>query len=484
MKLPSLSWPIRWESSALIFVGLICNYAMRLNISIAIIKMSESTSTPMWPLENYSPISWDAEDRALVLGAFFYGYVVFQVPGGRMAEMYGTKKVLGYSMLMTSLLGLLTPLAAYTSIWAIFALRVAQGLFEGVTYPSLNPHISRWAPLQERTRYTSFTYLGGTTGTVITLPLCGLLLDKYPWEVVFYSISIFSLAWCFLWFALATDLPEQHPRVSPKERQLILENRTFDPAVSEKQLQGKVLPLIRDMLCNRAVWVIIVWAFCQSWGYAMVVSFTPTFMDKVLHFDIKDNGLLSMVPHLCRALIAPLVGLVYDFLSKKGVPHLTLQKSFTAIYGIGMIAGLIAIPQLATWELRFYCVAAMSFAFGCSACAYSGDIINTLSIAPNYSGTIFGLRNSAGHISGFLMPLVISAFTSCEGCEGDAEQWGYAFWIFAGLYVIGLLNFLCFATTEEQPFNKSDYSRGDEAVVIPTFQPSYRKRGLSTSEYL
>ena len=30
------------------------------------------------------------------------------------------------SMLMTSLLGLLTPLAAYTSIWAIFALRVAQ----------------------------------------------------------------------------------------------------------------------------------------------------------------------------------------------------------------------------------------------------------------------------------------------------------------------------------------------------------------------
>ena len=39
MKLPSLSWPVRWESSALIFVGLICNYAMRLNISIAIIKV-------------------------------------------------------------------------------------------------------------------------------------------------------------------------------------------------------------------------------------------------------------------------------------------------------------------------------------------------------------------------------------------------------------------------------------------------------------
>ena len=39
MKLESLSWPVRWESSLLIFVGLICNYAMRLNISIAIIKV-------------------------------------------------------------------------------------------------------------------------------------------------------------------------------------------------------------------------------------------------------------------------------------------------------------------------------------------------------------------------------------------------------------------------------------------------------------
>ena len=41
-------------------------------------------------------------------------------------------------------------------------------------------------------RYTSFTYLGGTTGTVITLPLCGILLDKYPWEVIFDLTNSFE----------------------------------------------------------------------------------------------------------------------------------------------------------------------------------------------------------------------------------------------------------------------------------------------------
>ena len=43
------------------------------------LQMSESKTTPLWPLHNYSPISWNTEDRALVLSAFFYGYIAFQV---------------------------------------------------------------------------------------------------------------------------------------------------------------------------------------------------------------------------------------------------------------------------------------------------------------------------------------------------------------------------------------------------------------------
>ena len=35
------------------------------------------------------------------------------------------------------------------------------------------------------------------------------------------------------------------------------------------------------------------------------------------------------------------------------------------------------------------------------------------SIAPNNSGTIFGLSNTVGHISGFLMPVFIGALTNC-----------------------------------------------------------------------
>jgi len=382
------------------------------------------------------------------------------VPGGRMAEMYGTKKVLGYSMLITAILGFLAPLAAYTSYYFIFAILVAQGLCEGVTYPSLNPHISRWVPSSERSRFTSFVFLGGTAGTVLTLPVSGILLNNYPWEVVFYATSVVSLIWCLLWFLLDSDLPEEHPRVSAEEKELILASRSFDPVKSEKLLSGNVFLLLRDMLKNKYVWVIMVWSFCQNWGYIMVVTMTPTFMEKVLHFNIKDNGFLSMIPHIVRALAGPVAGQVYDFLAKRGVAHLTLQKGFVLILAVGLSAGLIVLPQLATWELRFYCVAVMAFAFGCTGCDYSGGVANTQSIAPNYSGTVYGLRNFAAQITGFMMPAVISAFTKCKDCEGDATRWGYAFWIFAGLCLFGMLVFLLFATTQEQPFNSNDYTGG------------------------
>ena len=55
---------------------------------------------------------------------------------------------------------------------------------------------------------------------------------------------------------------------------------------------------------------------------------------------------------LCCSLVGPLAGLLSDFLTKRGLAPLTIQKSFVTLYGVGMAAGLVAISQLSTWELR------------------------------------------------------------------------------------------------------------------------------------
>ena len=56
--------------------------------------------------------------------------MITQIPGGWLAERFGGKMVFGVGVLMTALLTLLTPAAAGISVWALVALRVAEGFFE------------------------------------------------------------------------------------------------------------------------------------------------------------------------------------------------------------------------------------------------------------------------------------------------------------------------------------------------------------------
>ena len=83
---------------------------------------------------------------------FFYGYVVTQLPGGRLAEVLGGKWLFGLGVLVTSVLTVLTPLAARTNFILFLVVRVVEGLGEGVTFPAMLAMIARWSAPHERSR--------------------------------------------------------------------------------------------------------------------------------------------------------------------------------------------------------------------------------------------------------------------------------------------------------------------------------------------
>ena len=79
------------------------------------------------PLFQDGPFNWDTTTQGYILGSFFYGYVVTQIPGGRMAEVFGGKWIFGIGILITSVFTLLTPLAANYSFIALIVVRVIEG---------------------------------------------------------------------------------------------------------------------------------------------------------------------------------------------------------------------------------------------------------------------------------------------------------------------------------------------------------------------
>lgn len=64
-----------------------------------------------------------------MLGAFFWGYIVTQIPGGILAERFGGKWVIGIGVLLCDLLCLISPVAArYGGSLALTAVRILTGL--------------------------------------------------------------------------------------------------------------------------------------------------------------------------------------------------------------------------------------------------------------------------------------------------------------------------------------------------------------------
>ena len=241
--------PSRFVFVILSFFGVVLAYAYKVVISVAIVSMvglppknSSQTALPDTcpPTEssNSSNVTkigefsrWDDHTQAIVLGGFFYGYVVTQIPAGVFSERFGAKWIFGGSMFGSALLSLLGPIAARSSSTLFLVTRIGQGLCEGVVFPCMNAMISRWMPKMERSRGTTIIFTGAQIGTVITLPLAGFLCDSTflgGWPSVFYVLGIAGCVWFALWALLVYEDPDSHPFISQEEYDYIIKDQGIE----------------------------------------------------------------------------------------------------------------------------------------------------------------------------------------------------------------------------------------------------------------
>lgn len=80
----------------------------------------------------------------------------------------------------------------------------------------------------------------------------------------------------------------------------------------------------------------------------------------------------------------------------------------------------------------------------------AGYLGNGLDIAPNFSGTIFGIANTCSSIGGFLSSFMVGNITYQNQTY---TQWTIIFWILAAIYFTGAMTFAIFGTGKLQSWN-------------------------------
>lgn len=107
-----------------------------------------------------------------------------------------------------------------------------------MAYPACNVLIARWAPPIEKGKFVG-TLMGNALGTVVTMPLVGVMTDVFGWEWGFYVLVIIMGIFCLIFAAMVTDYPITHRWISDDERMYIFESQQGH--VTAKKVSGLFL---------------------------------------------------------------------------------------------------------------------------------------------------------------------------------------------------------------------------------------------------
>ncbi len=409
-------WSKRYTVVLLSALSVFVCYIDRVNISVAIIPMA-------------ADLGWNMQTQGTVLSSFFVGYLLLQVVGGRLADRFGGKVVLGAGVLLWSLFTMLTPPAASIGFGILILTRILMGMGEAVTFPSVYSLYSRWVPLQERSRAIGLTNSGIPLGTVFALVVTPLIVQAWGWQWAFYLFGLVGVIWFLFWQRLVTATPETHEQIAPEELELI--------RAGAHTQQADAPPPIREFLKSMPVWAIIVAHFCNNWSLYVLLSWLPTFINKGLGVDYASVGWVTMIPHIASFMFLNIAGNIADRMIRSGMAIGKVRKLMQTI-GFGGIS--IALLLVGEVDSVWVAIAIMATGNALGAFVTGGFSVNHMDIAPKYAGTLMGITNTAGTIPGIIGVYISGLILELTG------SWALVFQVTAGVTLFGLVFFLVFSS--------------------------------------
>ncbi|GIX96271.1 hypothetical protein CDAR_277931 [Caerostris darwini] len=437
---------------------------MRVNLNVAIVAMVNNTSNEpsntsrnivecpeLLPVKTEDKhivfkgeqYNWNSREQGIILGSFYYVYFAIQLLGGLLSERFGAKWCFGIGIGMSGVLSLLTPLAARWGTAAFIAVRVLEGLFQGVTYPSITTATSRWSPKEERSRISTIVFMGVPMGIVVSMSVSGWLSSTDllgGWPSVFYVFGTVCLIWFLFWSTFMYEFPADHPGISKEELQYIEKDQ-------EEKLQKIDVPW-KDIFTSLPMWAVAAAHFGYIFGSFMLVMEMPSFLNQILHFEVDVDGLLSSLPYIAQVFGCYISSYVADRLRKSGKFSITaIRKCSNSIgmIGPGLCMLGVTVSGCSPWITVTLSCVALAFC----GCTYSGFNVTHVDMSPELAGILYGMTNTLASLNGIICPTIAGYFLMSGP---TIANWNKVFYITSAMFIVPGIIFHLFASAEKQPW--------------------------------
>ena len=356
----------------ILFIGWVVLYIDRTVISLAVVQMGKDLSLAPSAI-------------GMVLSSFFLGYAFMQIPGGFLADRFGSRKVIITAVLAWSVFTALTGLA--WSLASLILIRVLFGLGEGSYSPSAAKAISDYFPRHERTKAQSTMMSSNPIGIVIAPLICAPLLVALGWRQVFMLLSLLGIVVVILVWKFFRK--SEHDAVETNEN------------VPQKEKGA-----YKELLRNSIIWkMVIIWfgISIAQWG---LTAWMPTYLVQAKHINLTSAGFLTAIPALVSAIVAFLSGRLIDKLgsyTKTVVIISALIVGFFVYLLTGASSALQAIlyQSLASIGIAFM----LSFVFSLPHRLMRAQVV----------GTAVGILNFGGQSAGIAAPAIMGFLISASG---------------------------------------------------------------------
>jgi MFS transporter, ACS family, D-galactonate transporter len=383
---------MRYFMLSFILLATIISYLDRTNLGIAAPFMSKE-------------LSLDKAQMGQIFAAFGLTYAFALIPGGYIADMFGSRLSYAAALVGWSFATLLQ--GAASSYNAIFGARLAVGLLESPAFPANARAVTMWFPIKERGFATSTYITGQYVGTPIFAAMLLWVAQDYGWRSVFYFTGgagvLLGLAWWFIY---------QDPLDCRRANKAELDHIASGGGLVTNPAQAKFdWKAVFVLLKQRQVLAICLGKYCSNTVLVFFTTWFLTFLVEERKMTMIKVGFFQILPFLGATTGILLAGLFSDLMIRRGISMSAARKT-PLILG-SLLASAIVLVNFVTSDAAVIAILTTAF-FAQGVASSSWTAVSE--VAPRGQiGLTSGVTSLSANLAAVSTPLVIGYILQATG---------------------------------------------------------------------